>query len=79
MLMVCLTGCAGLPEEGTADQAVYMKQCTQCHSWPHPGRHSKEEWDGILVWMESIMQEKDIAFSSEDKSTIRAYLHRNAR
>lgn len=79
MLIGCLTGCVSLPEEGSADHAVFMRQCTQCHSWPHPGRHNKDEWDGILAWMDSIMQERNVKFSSEDKTTIRAYLHRNAR
>ncbi len=70
---------AGLPEAGTADADLYLKKCTTCHSWAHPGRHTKVEWDHYLGLMESHMDKEGIPFSPEEKQVIQSYLYRNAR
>lgn len=70
---------AGLPEAGTADAALYKKKCTACHSWPHPGRHTRVEWDHYLGLMEAHMEKKGIPFSPEEKQIIQSYLYRHAR
>jgi len=81
MLAITVTACAGsqLPEAGTADVELFKKKCTTCHSWPHPARHSKEEWDHYLPRMELHMKKKGIPFSAEEKQVIQGYLYRNAR
>lgn len=70
---------AGLPEAGTAGAELFMEKCTTCHSWPHPARHNKREWDHYLGLMESHMEEKGIPFSAQEKQVIQSYLYRNAR
>jgi len=81
LMTAAVTACAGspLPEAGTADADLYMKKCTTCHSWPHPARHTKEEWDHYLFLMESHMKKRGIPFSPEEKRVIQGYLYRNAR
>jgi hypothetical protein len=73
--------CSGnsLPEEGSPDEALFRSKCTVCHSWPHPGRHSAWEWDHYLKLMDTHMLNREISLEPEEKETIRAYLHRNAR
>jgi hypothetical protein len=79
--VVFLWSCAGssLPEEGSPDEALFRSKCTACHSWPHPGRHSPWEWDHYLKLMDTHMQNRGITLEPEERETIRAYLHRNAR
>ncbi|GJL80202.1 MAG: hypothetical protein NPINA01_31910 [Nitrospinaceae bacterium] len=81
LLTTVVMACAGseLPEAGSADVALFKKKCTTCHSWPHPGRHTREEWDHYLSLMESHMDKKGIPFSDEEKQVIQNYLYRNAR
>ncbi len=68
-----------IPEVESADAQLFLNKCTQCHSWPHPGRHTAREWDHYLEIMEGHMKEKGLPFSSEDKKIIQSYLHRNGR
>ena len=81
LVIITLTACGGgqLPEAGTPDVELYLKKCTVCHSWPHPARHTPEEWDHYLSLMESHMKKRELPFSAREKQTIRDYLHRNAR
>jgi len=81
LMMVPILACAGagLPEAGTGDAELFMKKCTTCHSWPHPARHTKVEWDHYLGLMDSHMKEKGIPFSTQEKQVIQSYLYRNAR
>jgi hypothetical protein len=81
LIAAAVMACAGsqLPEAGTADVALFKKKCTTCHSWPHPARHTKEEWDHYLPLMESHMKKRGIPFSAEEKQVIQGYLYRNAR
>jgi cytochrome c5 len=80
-MMTVVSACAGqqLPEAGTADVELFKKKCTTCHSWPHPARHTKEEWDHYLPLMETHMKKRGVPFPPEEKQIIRNYLHRNAR
>lgn len=81
LIAAALSACGGgqLPEAGTADVDLYLKKCTACHSWPHPARHTRVEWDHYLSLMEAHMQKKGIPFSAEEKQVIQSYLYRNAR
>ena len=77
-----LVGCSGtqnIPEAQTADGQLFLAKCTQCHSWPHPSRHTASEWDHYLGVMEAHMKNKGLPYSENEKKTIRDYLHRNAR
>ena len=78
--ILLLWSCAGtLPEEGSPEVTLYRNKCTVCHSWPHPGRHNAREWDHYLKVMEAHMKNRGLSFEPQEKETIRAYLHRNAR
>ncbi len=81
LLTSTMMACGGgqLPEAGTQDAELYMKKCTVCHSWPHPARHTKVEWNHYLALMESNMREKGIPFSVDEKRIIKSYLYRNSR
>ncbi len=68
-----------VPEPESPGAKLYLKKCTQCHGLPGPKRHTAEQWDHLLVMMESFMGEKGLAFPVEEKKLIRDYLHRNAR
>ena len=72
-------GAGSLPEEGSPDVALFRNKCTVCHGWPHPGRHNVHEWNHYLNLMETHMKNRGLPFEPEEKETIRAYLHRNAR
>jgi hypothetical protein len=81
LIVLTVMACGGgqLPEAGTADVDLYLKRCTVCHSWPHPARHTPEEWDHYLALMESHMHKKGISFPAGEKQVIKEYLYRNAR
>jgi hypothetical protein len=72
-------GAGSLPEEGSADVALFRNKCTVCHSWPHPRRHNVREWDHYLKIMETHMENRGLPIEPQEMETIRAYLHRNAR
>jgi hypothetical protein len=75
-----LWSCAGsLPEEGSADVALFRNKCTVCHSWPHPRRHNVREWDHYLKIMKTHMENRGLPIEPQEMETIKAYLHRNAR
>jgi len=75
------SACAGpqIPEAGSPAAEVFMANCTVCHSWPHPKRHSAREWDHYLGLMDKNMKERGMELSEEDRRVIREYLHRNSR
>ncbi len=77
-----LMACAGtqtIPEPESPGAKLYQKRCTQCHGLPGPTRHTPEQWDHLLVLMESFMREKGTDFPAQEKELIQDYLHRNAR
>jgi hypothetical protein len=77
-----MTGCSmtqTIPESESPGAKLYLKKCTQCHGLPAPKRHTAEQWDHLLVMMQSFMEQRKLAFPEDEKKQIRDYLHRNAR
>ena len=68
-----------IPERESPAAQLFLKTCTQCHSYPHPKRHTSAEWTHYVKLMEDHMKNNHILFSLEDKKIILGYLHRNAR
>jgi hypothetical protein len=68
-----------IPEPESPGAKLYLKKCTQCHGLPAPTRHTAEQWDHLLVMMQSFMEQQNLAFPEDEKKMIRDYLHRNAR
>ena len=79
--LLLTVGCSGpqIPEAGSPAAERFLANCTVCHSWPHPKRHSAREWDHYLKLMDKNMQERGMELSAEDRRVIREYLHRNSR
>ena len=80
--LFCVTGCSmtqTIPEPESPGAKLYLKKCTQCHRLPAPKRHTAEQWDHLLVMMESFMGKKGLVFPVDEKKLIRDYLQRNAR
>ena len=77
-----MTGCSmtqTIPEPESPGAKLYLTKCTQCHGLPAPQRHTAEQWDHLLVMMQSFMDKRNLAFPEDEKKQIRDYLHRNAR
>ncbi len=68
-----------IPEPESPSARLYSEKCTQCHGLPAPQRHTAEQWDHLLVMMESFMDQQNLAFPKDEKELIRDYLHKNAR
>ena len=80
--LLFMTGCSmtqTIPESESPGAKLYLKKCTQCHGLPAPKRHTAEQWDHLLVMMESFMDQRNLAFPKDEKKLIKNYLHRNAR
>jgi hypothetical protein len=80
--LLIMTGCSmtqSIPEPESPGAELYLKKCTQCHGLPAPQRHTAEQWDHLLVMMQSFMDKKNLAFPEDEKKLIKDYLHRNAR
>ena len=45
-----------LPEPASKGALVLQRYCTQCHYLTGPGRHTREEWPGVLARMETLMR-----------------------
>jgi len=81
LLSLFVISCAGtqtIPEPDSPGAKLFQERCTQCHGLPGTKRHTPEQWDHLLVMMESFMQEKSIEFPDQEKKLIRDYLHRHA-
>jgi hypothetical protein len=68
-----------VPEPESPGAKLYLKKCTQCHGLPAPKRHTAEQWDQLLVMMQSFMEQKNLAFPEDERKLISDYLHKNAR
>jgi hypothetical protein len=68
-----------VPEPESPGARLYLKKCTQCHGLPAPKRHTAEQWDYLLVMMESFMEKRGLDFPADEREMIRNYLHKNAR
>ncbi len=82
ILVLVIAACASpgnYPEAGTPVHQTFVNQCSKCHSLPHPGRHTPEQWDHVLGMMVDIMKDRNVSYKNEDMRTVREYLHRNAR
>jgi hypothetical protein len=80
--LFCITGCSmtqTIPESESPSAKLYVQTCTQCHGLPAPQRHTAEQWDHLLVMMQSFMEQRELAFPEDEKKLIREYLHKNAR
>jgi hypothetical protein len=81
LVLLVLGACAGinhLPEGDSPGAQLVREKCTMCHGQPHPTRHTAPEWGHYIVLMETHMETKGIAFSSEEKKIVLDYLQRNA-
>ena len=82
LMSLFLMACAGtqtIPEPESPSARLFKERCTECHGLPGPKRHTPEQWDHLLVLMDSFMQEKVIDFPAQEKKLVQDYLHRNAR
>ncbi len=82
--MLFLAGCASttpLPEKESLAARIYAEKCGLCHSVPHPGRHTFEEWQRMVNLMEQRMAEQGIdpPLTTDEEDAILNYLKRHAR
>ena len=77
--------CAGcqqhqpLPEQGTYAQRLYVERCGTCHRPYRPSSMTAAMWEVQVEAMDAkIVQAGQPPLSSEESSTIIAYLKRNA-
>ncbi len=83
-LIVLSAGCAArptpIPDGSSPDASLYAARCGACHSVPHPGRHTAEQWEHMVDVMEKEMKHRNMTpLTPEEKETILGYLTRNAR
>jgi len=83
-VIIVLAGCAGkatpIPNADTAGGKVYREKCSQCHSLPHPKRHTFFQWEGMLAVMEQRMAERNLPkLTKDEKANILSYLKDNGR
>ena len=76
-----------LPQRDSTGATLLQRYCTQCHNLPGPGRHTREEWPGVLARMETLMQVSrfyrgllgPVAMpNTQEQAELRAYLEQNA-
>ena len=80
LLAALVSACTpNIPKAESPEAKLYLKTCTQCHSWAHPARHSAEEWNHYVGVMEGHMKKRRIALPEKDKEIILKYLQRYAR
>lgn len=82
LMLAGLAACAGaptpLPEE--QDTSLYRSRCGGCHAVPHPARHSKKQWPGMVALMERRMTEAGMpALAEGERTRILDYLERHGR
>ena len=82
--LLTLTACAGrptpIPDAESANAKIYSMKCGQCHSVPHPRRHTFEQWEHMVEVMEQQMKHREMkALTRESKKAILEYLKANGR
>ena len=79
-LVLAVVGCARpLPEAGSDAAAVYEARCGSCHRAANPASMKYAVWEMVLPRMEQRIHEAHLPpLSDEERSTISAYLKRNA-
>lgn len=70
-----------LPEAGSPAVDVYTGKCGLCHEPFHPQMHTYFGWKTVIARMEKNAQAKGMErlLSDDERTTILAYLERNAR
>ncbi len=89
LIGIILTGCtkpgAGffltpIPEAGSDGAILYRKNCSGCHSLPHPARHTYPQWEHMLGVMKMRMEERGVTPpGEEERRVILDYLKAHAR
>jgi Dihaem cytochrome c len=81
ILVLSLAACSRpLPEAGSPAVEVYEKRCGSCHRAFDPTSMKYALWEMVLPRMEERMRSANLPpLSDEERSTIVAYLKRNAR
>jgi hypothetical protein len=83
-ILASVYGCAGrptpIPDPDSPDAKLYVAKCILCHSVPHPGRHTYEQWEHMIEVMEKQMEHKTMApLTVEEKAAILEYLKGHSR
>lgn len=76
--------CAGkptpIPDIDSAEAKLFAKKCGECHSVPHPMRHTASQWEHMISVMEKQMEhEKMHPLTKDEKETILGYLKKHSR
>jgi cytochrome c5 len=84
LLAVVLTGACttqqAMPPTDAQTLTLYEARCSACHSLPHPGRHTAQQWRHVVTLMERRMQERGHApLGADERQRILDYLTRHAR
>lgn len=76
-----------LPNPSSTGVALMQKYCEQCHYLPGPGRHTADEWPGLLKQMNLLMDVSNrfgnlmgrvVTPTESEREIIRDYLLNNA-
>ncbi|MFQ5559892.1 MAG: cytochrome C [Nitrospinota bacterium] len=76
----CCATTMQVPEGDSQAGLLFTRKCSQCHSLPHPKRHTFAQWTNILLFMERLMEQKGVApLTAKEKKSVSDYLERNSR
>ena len=80
MLLAAAAGCSKpLPEEGSADAALYAQRCGGCHVAHHPSALTAAMWDVMVKRMDSEIKRRGFPPLAEpERGRVLAYLQRHA-
>jgi hypothetical protein len=69
-----------LPDTQSEGASTFTARCSQCHTLPHPARHTANQWKQLITEMELRMQErKKTGLSVSERTIILDYLQKHAR
>lgn len=79
-VLAALAGCSTpLPEAGTADAALYVRECGGCHGVIAPGALRPAMWEFQVSRMDQIRRARGLApMPAAAHQTVLQYLVRNA-
>jgi len=81
LALVVAAGCKPrpLPEQGSVGAELYAQRCGgTCHNLYYPSLMTADMWATMVERMDTEMRRRGVPLSAADKSTILAYLRRNA-